>query len=69
MPIVLLINTSFPNEKVTTFSKISPPFGLLTIASPLIENGFEVMLIDPQIDPQYLKHIDAAGFLDIWEGS
>jgi radical SAM superfamily enzyme YgiQ (UPF0313 family) len=40
------------------YSRIESPFGLLAIASPLIRNGYEVILIDPRLDNKYLKKIN-----------
>lgn len=54
---ILLINTSFQRKNTKTFSKFSPPLGLLSIASPLYKMGFEVVMIDPQIEDNYMEKL------------
>lgn len=55
---IILINTSFYEHHIGAYSKLSPPLGLLSIASPLLKSGFEVKLIDPQIETDYLKRLE-----------
>ena len=46
---VLLVNTSY-DAKGKAFETFFAPLGLLSIAEPLRENGYDVVLVDPQID-------------------
>jgi len=57
---VILINTSFLEKEMDGFTKLNPPLGLLYIAAPLIREGFQVELIDPQIETDYMKKIENA---------
>lgn len=54
----LLINTSYPSKSIKMYNELKPPFGLLSIASPLSRSGFDVNLIDPQIEDDYMEKID-----------
>jgi len=56
---VLLINTSFPRT-ARKYSAFGPPLGILAIASALAEAGYEVTLIDPQLEEDYPGRIDEA---------
>lgn len=60
MPAVVLINTLFPTKRRSFFHQFNPPLGLLAIATPLIKAGFEVDLLDPQIEDGHMKHIEEA---------
>lgn len=55
---ILLINTFF--EMKEKFSRFQPPYGLFAIATPLIKNGYEVILIEPRLENEYLKRIKSA---------
>jgi len=57
MSSILLINTSYPDRKYNSYTRLSVPLGLLSIASPLRNAGFDVDLIDPQIDRYYYESI------------
>ncbi|KPA15297.1 Radical SAM domain-containing protein, partial [Candidatus Magnetomorum sp. HK-1] len=60
MSTIVLINTSYPDKDSNSYTKLSIPLGLLSISSPLISAGFEVILIDPQIEKDYIKKIEIA---------
>ena len=63
MPRLVLINTSFCPEGskfAAQTTPLTPPLGLLVIAAPLSEAGFDVDLIDPQFDPDYMTHLSEA---------
>lgn len=55
---IILINASFQESNLKGFTKFSSPLGLLTIATSLIREGYEVVLIDPQIQQDYLSRIE-----------
>ncbi len=55
---ILLIATHIPQEN-EKYSYNLPPMGLLSIAAPLIKSGYEVILIDPALDPDYMDSIEA----------
>jgi len=55
---ILLINTSFPSGNIRVRDSFFPPLGLLTIATSLIESGFDVKLVDPQLDANYENSIE-----------
>ena len=55
---ILLINTSYPVKSIKMYNEYNPPFGLLSIASPLIHSGFDINLIDPQIEDDYMEKIE-----------
>jgi len=57
---ILLIGTTFQRSDIKAFIKEAPPIGLLAIAGALLKAGFEVELIDPQIQKDCLSAIDAA---------
>jgi len=56
---VLLINTSFQKDvqKVYSSNPTNPPLGLLAIAASLVSAKYDVVLIDPQIDKNYMQLI------------
>lgn len=54
---ILLINTSYRTNPNSKYSNFGPPMGLLAIASSLIAQGYEVELIDPQIEPDYMVRL------------
>ena len=39
---------------------LGPPAGLLTIAAPLLEAGFDVQIIDAAVDPDWLQSVETA---------
>lgn len=55
---ILLINVSYPTQNVNMYHEINPPLGMLAIASPLTRSGFDVILIDPQIEDDYMEKIE-----------
>ena len=57
---IILINTSYKVEdsKFKTNKNLYPPLGLLCIATSLTDAGFEVVLIDPQVENDYIKKLD-----------
>ena len=55
---VLLINTSFSTKNIKSFDKLTPPLGLLAIASSLVRSGFDVALIDPQLEGDFMEKIE-----------
>lgn len=57
---ILLINTSFRDNKNTEYANFGPPMGLIVIAASLNKHGYNVTLIDPQVDPDYLSLIRKA---------
>lgn len=54
---ILLIATYIPRER-EKYSRLLPPIGLLSIAAPLIKNGYDVILIDPTLDHNYMELIE-----------
>lgn len=60
---VLLVNGSFPPHEgrfAAQSTPLSPPLGLLSIAAALTHAGFEIDLVDPQVDDDYERHIEEA---------
>jgi anaerobic magnesium-protoporphyrin IX monomethyl ester cyclase len=57
---IVLINTTFKVEGSSFQTRITlnPPLGLLCIATSLIDAGFDVVLIDPQVENDYLNKIN-----------
>jgi radical SAM superfamily enzyme YgiQ (UPF0313 family) len=63
MPTVLLINPSFlpkGSRFAPQTTPLTPPLGLLAVASSLTAAGLDVDLIDPQLDQDYLTHVAEA---------
>ena len=56
---ILLIATYIPQER-EKYSRLLPPIGLLSIAAPLIKNGYDVILIDPTLHHNYMELIEDA---------
>ena len=60
---VLLVNPSFLPEGsrfAPQTTPLTPPLGLLAVASSLTAAGLDVDLIDPQLDQDYLTHVAEA---------
>ncbi|MFH2058475.1 MAG: radical SAM protein [Pseudomonadota bacterium] len=51
---ILLVNTTKENDKEAS-SSIYPPLGLLSIAGKLKRDGYDVRLIDPQVEEDFLE--------------
>ncbi|WP_027388947.1 B12-binding domain-containing radical SAM protein [Chrysiogenes arsenatis] len=56
---ILLINTSYPLLQ-REYSSFGPPLGILSIASALLESGFKVTFVDPQVQPDYDDIIESS---------
>lgn len=56
---IVLINTFYPrNPQMEKYSGFHPPLGLLAISGALQKAGYDIVLIDPRLEDNYLEKID-----------
>ncbi len=54
---VILINPSISDDPVKDSSNLRPPLGLLTIAAPLVQNDYDVMILDQRVENDWQKKL------------
>lgn len=50
----------YPKTGMDLGATVAPPHALLTVAAPLLKNGFRVLLIDQRVDPAWEEHLRQA---------